>query len=142
MLNRIAPLGLTGLLAPGLVFAEDKALDPMSGAYLGQMFFGLLIVIGLIVILSFLVKRYGQINPLDPQKLKVISSLALGQRERLVVVEIGGKQVALGVAPGHVSHLMDLDEPLQTGTDSKQELAGIPGLISAWIRPSNKVVQS
>jgi len=45
-------------------------------------------------------------------KFKVLTSLALSQRERLVLVQIGDKQVVLGVAPGHVSQVMELDQPL------------------------------
>ena len=36
--------------------------DPMAGDYLGQMFFGLLVVVALIFVLSFFVKRYGQLG--------------------------------------------------------------------------------
>ena len=86
--------------------------DPMAGDYLGQMFFGLLVVVALIFVLSFFVKRYGQLGTTSELKFKVLTSLALSQRERLVLVQIGDKQVVLGVAPGHVSQVMELDQPL------------------------------
>jgi flagellar protein FliO/FliZ len=86
--------------------------EPMAGGYLGQMFFGLLVVVALIFVLSFFVKRYGQIGTTSELKFKVLTSLALSQRERLVLVQIGDKQVVLGVAPGHVSQVMELDQPL------------------------------
>ena len=86
--------------------------DPMAGGYLGQMFFGLLVVVALIFVLSFFVKRYGQLGSTSELKFKVLTSLALSQRERLVLVQIGDKQVVLGVAPGHVSQVMELDQPL------------------------------
>ena len=86
--------------------------DPMAGGYLGQMFFGLLVVVALIFVLSFFVKRYGQLGSTGEVKFKVLTSLALTQRERLVLVQIGDRQVVLGVAPGHVSQVMELDQPL------------------------------
>ena len=86
--------------------------DPVAGGYLGQMFFGLLVVVALIFVLSFFAKRYGQLGSTSELKFKVLTSLALSQRERLVLVQIGDKQIVLGVAPGHVSQVMELEQPL------------------------------
>ena len=74
--------------------------------------FGLFVVVALIFVLSFFVKRYGQLGASSELKFKVLTSLALSQRERLVLVQIGEKQVVLGVAPGHVSQVMELEQPL------------------------------
>ena len=45
---------------------------------------------------------------------KIIRSLALGQRERLLVVSVGTKQLVLGVGPSAISLLCELDEPVAT----------------------------
>ena len=107
----IAMISLTSWAAP-MASAAAPFQEPMAGRYLGQMFFGLLVVVTLIVVLSFFVKRYGQLGTASELKFKVLTSLALSQRERLVLVQIGDKQVVLGVAPGHVSQVMELDQPL------------------------------
>jgi len=109
----IMTLFFSGIAASGVKAAESFQ-DPLSGSYLGQMFFGLAVVIALIFILSFAVKRYGQVGPASAVPFKVLTSLALSQRERLVLVQIGEQQVVLGVAPGHVSQIMALEEPLIT----------------------------
>jgi flagellar protein FliO/FliZ len=44
---------------------------------------------------------------------RVIASLQVGQRERVVVVQVGDRQVLLGVAPGRVGLIQELAEPLQ-----------------------------
>jgi flagellar protein FliO/FliZ len=46
---------------------------------------------------------------------QVLRQLALGQRERVIVVRIGGKQLVLGVGSAAVSLLCELDEPLPVG---------------------------
>ena len=107
----IAMISLMTWAVP-MAHAAEPFQEPMAGGYLGQMFFGLLIVVALIFVLSFFVKRYGQLGSTSELKFKVLTSLALSQRERLVLVQIGDKQVVLGVAPGHVSQVMELDQPL------------------------------
>ena len=107
----IAIVSLMTWIAP-MAHAAAPFQDPMAGGYLGQMFFGLFVVVALIFVLSFFVKRYGQLGASSELKFKVLTSLALSQRERLVLVQIGEKQVVLGVAPGHVSQVMELEQPL------------------------------
>jgi flagellar protein FliO/FliZ len=47
---------------------------------------------------------------------KIIRTLPLGQRERLLVVAIGAKQIVLGVGTTAISLLCELDAPLSTPT--------------------------
>ena len=46
----------------------------------------------------------------------VLRSLAVGPRERLLVVRIGGKQLVVGVGSAAVSLICELDEPLSSGS--------------------------
>lgn len=43
---------------------------------------------------------------------RIVRSLALGPRERLLVVRVGGKELVVGVGSGAVSFLCELEEPL------------------------------
>ena len=47
---------------------------------------------------------------------RIIRSLALGPRERLIVVSIGAKQLVLGVSGAAVSLLCELNPPLSAST--------------------------
>ena len=82
-------------------------------AYLMQSFAGLVIVIGLILILAMLFRRFGDQGLGTPGNMRVIGGLNVGQRERLVLVQVGEKQILLGVAPGSVRSVMAFDEPLE-----------------------------
>lgn len=133
-MRALSSLIITSILgiAAGGAKAADAFQEPLSGSYLGQMFFGLAVVIALIFILSFAVKRYGQVGSASAVPFKVLTSLALSQRERLVLVQIGDQQVVLGVAPGHVSQIMALDEPLIT--EPHGGVAGAGGIVASdWL---------
>ena len=115
-----ALLALTLISVSNLSFA-DEASAPLdvakegifTPAYLMQSFAGLVIVIGLILILAMLFRRFGDQGRGAPGNMRVIGGLNVGQRERLVLVQVGEKQILLGVAPGSVRSVMAFDEPLE-----------------------------
>ncbi len=82
-----------------------------TGAVL-KMFLGLFAVLLLIFALAWLVRKAGQGGLLNNPHLKILASLPLGPRERLVVVAAGKQQLLIGVAPGRISTLHVFDEPL------------------------------
>jgi flagellar protein FliO/FliZ len=43
---------------------------------------------------------------------RILRGLSLGQRERLYVVAVGAKQLVIGVCPGAISFLCEINEPL------------------------------
>ena len=70
-----------------------------------QAFVGLAIVIGLIITAAYVLKRlqpgrFGTSNLLKP-----VASLALGARERVVVVEMGDQWLVLGVTTTSITAL-------------------------------------
>jgi flagellar protein FliO/FliZ len=96
--------------APAPVFAP-----PSSGAgAVGGGVMALLLVVGLILALAWLAKRMpgvGAATAGNPA-LRVVGSLALGPRERVVVVEVGQTQLLLSVGAGGTRALHTLAEPL------------------------------
>lgn len=95
-----------------------KAVTPMASSgmagQLVQLLLGLLLVIGLIFVLAWLMRRVQQITPRGGQAIKIVSSQALGTRDRLVLVEVGGEQVLLGLTPGRITPLHVLKDPVST----------------------------
>ena len=69
---------------------------------------GLTLVLALIFLCAWAARRFGLQQPGSSRLLKVISSTMVGQRERVVVVEIGGSWLVLGVAAGQVRALHTL----------------------------------
>lgn len=84
---------------------------PASPGMFGAVF-ALLLVLGLIVGLGWLLKRMPGSGFRPAAGLKLVASLPLGAKERVVVVEVGGQQVMLGVTAGGISALHTLPEAL------------------------------
>jgi flagellar protein FliO/FliZ len=92
---------------------QPQAGDPISiTGQLGQLGLGLVLVVGLIFLIGYLMRRVGPLAPRGGQHIKLISSLALGPRDRLVLVDVGGKQLLLGASPGRITTLHAFDEPV------------------------------
>ena len=73
-----------------------------------QAALGLALVVGLIVLCGWAARRFGWQQVGGARLLKVVSSVSVGQRERVVVVELEGTWLVLGVAAGQVRALHTL----------------------------------
>ena len=76
------------------------------------------IVLALIAILlliwgiAWFVKRFTGIGPQGGQHIKTIAVMPVGTRERIAVIEIGGRQIVVGITPQQITTLLELDQPL------------------------------
>ncbi|MCD8547352.1 MAG: flagellar biosynthetic protein FliO [Aeromonadaceae bacterium] len=80
------------------------------------------LVIGLILLLGWLLKKTRLNTRLSGSDLKVVASLALGYKERLLVVQVGQQQLLIGATPQQISLLCPLDEPLAPNAPFAQQL--------------------
>lgn len=83
-----------------------------SGGHLLNVTLGLLLIIGLIFALSFFVKRFGTGAFAGNGQLKILSSMPLGTRERIVLVDAAGQQLLLGITPTSINTLHVFSEPV------------------------------
>ena len=114
----LAGFGLAARAA--LPTVPPPAAEPVRSfalAGLLQAALGLGAVIGLIFLCAWAARRLGLKPSGGNRLLKVVSSAMVGQRERVVVVEIGDAWLVLGVAPGQVSALHTL--PAQKQPDAQ-----------------------
>lgn len=70
---------------------------------------GLMIVLALFFACIWLMRKVGALPENSKQKMRVIAGLSLGGRDRVVLVQVGEKQVMLGVSPGRVNNLLVLE---------------------------------
>lgn len=95
---------------------------PAAAGSIGSAVLALVMVIGLILALAWLAKRMpGLRGGSASSALRVVGSLALSPRERLVVVAVGDTQLVLGVGAGGTRTLHTLSQPLPV-----TETAGTP----------------
>jgi flagellar protein FliO/FliZ len=97
------------------VFAAPGAVSagPATGvAGLGQVTLALCIVLGAIFVCAWFARRMRNISGGRAGALSVVAELRLGPKERAVLLQVGATQLLLGVAPGQISALHVLAEPL------------------------------
>ena len=87
---------------PAYVPPPAAAVSP--GSVL-QVVLSLLLVLAAVVLVGWLLKRINLPHQGAGNALKVVSGIAVGQRERIVLVEVNDTWLVVGVAPGQVNAL-------------------------------------
>ena len=109
-----------------------------------SIFLSLLLVIGVVFILVFLMRRFN-VTQSGTSNLKVVASMMAGAKERVLVIEVAGEQHLLGVTAHNISHLATLSTLIDTKTTSpgnenfKDKLAMLmAGKINPLMTQNNK----
>jgi flagellar protein FliO/FliZ len=114
-----AATALAALLASEVAIAATIPATPAPGApgslggQLAQMVFGLLLVVGLIFLLAWLVRRMQGAAPRSGQVIEIVGTRAIGPRDRLLLVQVGKEQILIGHSPGSIEALHVLAEPVE-----------------------------
>ncbi|PHR65567.1 MAG: flagellar biosynthetic protein FliO [Idiomarina sp.] len=88
---------------------EPTTVEIDSGlALLGQVTLVLILIIGIILLCAWLFRKLNGTSLGHSKLLNVVGSVAVGQRERVVIVEINDTWLVLGVAAGNVTKLHDM----------------------------------
>jgi flagellar protein FliO/FliZ len=115
MAGLLLALPLSALAAEPVAQAAVAAAPVASsglGGQLTQLVLGLLLVVGLIFVLAWLLRRVQSVGPGNGQVIEMIGSRALGPRDRLVLVQVGEEQILLGITPGRITPLHVLKTPV------------------------------
>ena len=112
-------MGISSLMAVAAAATTTQVTGERESALatMTNMLGGLLVVIALIFLLAYLVKRL-KLVPTSHGVLKTLAVTPLGQREKMVLVEVDGQQYLLGVTPQQVSLIDKLDTPITIEQDS------------------------
>jgi len=109
---------------PTVSSAPSEMAPAVGASGLLQAGLGMVLVLGLIFACAWLARRFGLPRFGGGQLVKVVASSMVGQRERVVVVEVGATWLVLGVTASQVNTLHTLPAqavpaapaPLQTGS--------------------------
>jgi len=106
-------------------YVPPPAAAVSSGSVL-QVVLSLLLVLAAVVLVGWILKRINLPQQGAGNALRVISGVAVGQRERIVLVEVNDTWLVVGVAPGQVNALHTMPKGtlpsatnVTTGEDSK-----------------------
>lgn len=81
-------------------------------SHLLQLAGGLILVIGMILLLSWLLRRFQGGRLVRQAPVRVLGGTAVGQRERVVLIQVGKQQLLLGVGGGNVRTLQVFGQPI------------------------------
>ena len=102
--------------------------SPEVGKHVGgnldaaTMILSLLMVLAVIIISALILKKFN-LTHVHTEGLKVVTSLPLSAKEKLLVVQVGEKQLLLGVTSSQITLLETLDKPLDVKAPAKQQFA-------------------
>lgn len=103
----------------------------VSSGSIVQIIFSLLLVLAAIVLVAWLLRRMNVAQQSSGKLLKVLGSVAVGQRERVVLVEVNDTCLVVGVGPGQIRTLhtfqktadMDIDPKLAEASLTENKFA-------------------
>lgn len=111
-------------LAAPAVFAAEKFAAPkanetttaVGAGGLAQVTLSLLLVLAAVFAAAWVVRRLRGFGKFGNGALQVVTEIAVGTKERVVLIQVGNQQLLVGVAPGRVSTLHVLSEPVTLPT--------------------------
>lgn len=134
-LVRLAPLALAGAGMPALAADAAAPAAPGISDGLAQMLLGLAVVLGLLLGCLWLIKKLSAPRG-AAAGLKVLGAVAVGPRERVVLVEVGGQVLVLGVTPSNVRTLHTLPADTLHSIAHDVPPAGPFGDFQGWLKRS------
>lgn len=126
---------LTVALSAGSAYAETAATVttgsavPSTAGNLFQVLLGLIVVLGLMAAAAWLLRRFNTAKGVSNASIKIVGGVSVGNRERVVVVEIADQWIVVGVAPGRVNSLATMQKQETTLTPE----APSSGNFSTWL---------
>lgn len=112
--GRVGLVCLVVLLAvPGALHAAAAVPSATSSSLVSmlQVLLGLGVVLAAIAMTAWMLKRLGPGQTSTASALRVVGGVAVGPKERVVLVDVGDTRLVLGVAPGHISTLHQMPRP-------------------------------
>ncbi len=111
LLSSILCLLSSAWAAEGTHSAYTPPPPAVSSGSIVQIIFSLLLVLAAIVLVAWLLKRMNIAQQGSVRLLKVLGSVAIGQRERITLVEVNDTWLVVGVGPGQIRTLHTLQKP-------------------------------
>lgn len=97
-------------VAPSVPSTQDQLL---------QVTLGLAFVVACIYGVAWFLKRNRSFTGYTNHAIKTMAVMPLSMKDKLMIIEVGDKQILLGITPNNINTLATFDEPVVT-SDGKQ----------------------
>ena len=113
------------VLLPVYSWAEEKKLtppDPLASG--GRVMIFLVFILALIVVLAWMVHKTRVLGgmqgmPGSNQSLRIVATLSLGMKEKIVVIQAGEQQFMVGITAQQITLLSELEKPLPVAENAR-----------------------
>ncbi|MCP6695763.1 flagellar biosynthetic protein FliO [Pseudomonas donghuensis] len=110
---------MAAVTQPAAAVVAPTASGSAAGQ-LTQLVLGLLLVLGLIFLLAWLLRRVQNAAPGSAQVIEILGSRSLGPRDRLLLIQVGKEQILIGHSPGTIEALHVMAEPIEVPASARQ----------------------
>ncbi len=99
-------------LLPALAAAAETTPVPDAAGALVRVVLSLVVVVAFILAAGWIARRLQTAGQGRGKRMRCVESLAIGVKERVSLVEVGGVSLVIGIAPGCVRTLHVFETPL------------------------------
>jgi flagellar protein FliO/FliZ len=114
--------------------AAEQSSAVASAASFFQVLMGLLVVLGLMAAIAWSLKRLNIAKVAGNAPVKVVGGVSVGNRERVIVVEVADQWIVVGVATGQVTALSTMARPQNLPPSSSQDTALPMNQFAVWLK--------
>jgi len=130
------------------VAADAPPISPTGSIF--KMLMGLAVVLAVMALITWLLKRMMPGAGGQQSVIRVVGGVSVGSRERVVVVEVADRWLVVGVAPGQVNSIANLEAgdvqtlSLMTESGASPVNSGLPAFaqpvvnsFASWLQKSS-----
>ena len=136
-------LGFSLVICSQYAMAAETAVASPTASLI-KTIFGLMVVLAVMAAIAWAVKRVTPGKGSMQSVARIVGGVSVGSRERVVVIEVADRWLVVGVAPGQVNAIANLDIvdgglPISEPTNpipGSQALAAKGQAFAGWLKKS------
>lgn len=118
--------------------AEATTSSPSAGMF--KMFVGLAVVLLVLAVISWALKKYMPGVSQQNSIIRVVGGTSLGTRERVVVLEVSGRWIVVGVSAGQMTALADLEAGQSFASQQSLSAESSGQNFSGWLKAATSKI--
>jgi flagellar protein FliO/FliZ len=112
-------------------FAADAMPAPVGAGSVLQVLLGLAVVLGMVFVAAWAIRRFNPGVAAGSSAVRIVAGTSVGNRERVLLLEINDTWLVVGVAPGRVSQIHSMPRPENF---QAAQVPGAPNGFAGWLK--------